>query len=52
LRVNPLQKGGDDGICLSTGPTTRVMVRRIKEDWDSATNGRDTLLYMFGCGIT
>ena len=31
------------------GPTTRVMAKRIQEDWNAATNGRETLLYMFKC---
>jgi len=31
----------------SSGPTTRSMAKRIQEDWDSATDGRETFLYMF-----
>jgi len=33
LRINPLQEGGDDGRCPSSGPssgpTTRSMAKRI-----------------------
>ena len=51
LRTNHLQKGGDDGRGPSSGPssspTTRSMAKRIQEDWDSATDGRETFLYMF-----
>jgi len=51
LRTNPLQEGGDDGRGPSSGPssslTTRSMAKRILEDWDSATDGRKTFLYMF-----
>jgi len=47
LRTNPLQEGGDDGRCPSSGPTSRSMTKRIQEDWDSATNGKETFLYMF-----
>jgi len=31
----------------NSGPTTRSMARKIQEDWDSATDGRETFLYMF-----
>jgi len=31
----------------SSSPTTRSMEKRIQEDWDSATDGRETFLYMF-----
>jgi len=31
------------------GPTTRVMTKRIQEDWNAATDGRETFLYMFKC---
>jgi len=51
LRTNPLQEGGDDGrgpsSCPISGPTTRSMAKRIQEDWDSTTHGRDTFLSMF-----
>jgi len=51
LRTNPLQEGGDDGrgpsSGISSGLTTRSMAKRIQEDWDSTTNGRETFLYMF-----
>jgi len=51
LRTNLLQEGGDDGrgpsSWPSSGPTTRSMTKRIQEDWDSATNSRETFLYMF-----
>ena len=58
LRTNPFQEGGDDGRGPSTspyasppkgifGPTTRVMAKRIQEDWNAATDGRETFLYMF-----
>jgi len=52
LRTNPLQEGGDDGRRLSSGPITRSMTRKIQEDWDYATDSRDTLLYMFKNVIT
>jgi len=29
------------------GPTPRVMVKKIQEDWDMAIDGRETFLYMF-----
>jgi len=29
------------------GPTTRAMTKRLDEDWDKATDGRKTYLYMF-----
>jgi len=29
------------------GPTTRAMAKRLDEDWDTATDGRETYLYMF-----
>jgi len=29
------------------GPTTRVMAKRLDEDWNTATDGRETYLYMF-----
>jgi len=54
LMTNPFQEGGDDGRGLSTsptnrrsGPTTRVMAKKIQEDWDTTTNGRETSQYMF-----
>jgi len=31
----------------SSSPTTRSMEKRIQEDWDSATDDRETFLYMF-----
>jgi len=57
LRTNPFQGGGDDGRGLSItttesqppchiGPITRAMARKLKEDGNSATNGRETYLYM------
>ena len=52
LRTNPLQEGGSDGIRPSIGPTTRSMTRKIQEDRDSSTDGRDTLLYMLKNVIT
>jgi len=58
LRTNHFQGGGDDGRGPSTnpkesqtsrhiGPTTRVMAKRLEEDWNTATDGRETYLYMF-----
>jgi len=47
LRTNPFQDGGDDGRDPSSSPTTRSMSKRIQEYWDSATDGRETFLYMF-----
>jgi len=58
LRTNPFQGGGDDGRGSSTnpkesqtsrhiGPTTRAMAKRLEEDWNTATDGRETYLYMF-----
>jgi len=32
LRINPIQKGGDDGILPRRGPITRAMARRLQED--------------------
>jgi len=29
------------------GPTTRAMAKRLDKDWDTATDGRETYLYMF-----
>jgi len=29
------------------GPTTRSMTKRLNEDWEKATDGRETYLYMF-----
>jgi len=52
LRTNTLQEGGDSGKGFSSEPTTRAKARRIQEDWDSATDGKDTLLYMFEGVIT
>jgi len=31
----------------SSGSITRSMTKRIQEDWDSATDDRETFLYMF-----
>jgi len=28
------------------GPITRAMARKLEEDWNIATNGRETYLYM------
>jgi len=50
----------DDGRGPSTSPhasppkgrfgtTTRVMAKRIQEDWNATTDGRETFLYMFKC---
>ena len=58
LKTNPFQGGGDDGRGPSTntkesqtsrqiGPTTRAMAKRLGEDWNTATDGRETYLYMF-----
>jgi len=55
LRTNLFQKGGDDGRGPNTsphasppkgifGPPTRVMAKRIQEDWNVATDGRKNLL--------
>jgi len=33
LRTNPLQEGGDDAILPRRGPITKVMARRLQEDW-------------------
>jgi len=52
LTRNPLQEGGDDDKALSKGPTTKVVARRIQEEWDSATPRRDILLYIFEGVIT
>jgi len=57
LRTNPFQGGGDDGRGPSTttiespptchiGLITRVMARKLEEDWNTATDGRKTYLYM------
>jgi len=29
------------------GPITRAMARRLEEDWNTATDGRETYIYMF-----
>jgi len=29
------------------GPTTRAMTKKLQEDWNTATGGRETFLYMF-----
>jgi len=58
LRTNPFQEGGDDGRGPSTnsyasppkcriGPTTRAMAKKLQEDWNATTDGRETFLYMF-----
>jgi len=56
LRTNPFQEGGDDGRGPRTsasptkrraGPITKVMVKKDQEDWNTATDGRETFLYMF-----
>jgi len=58
LRTNPFQGGGDDGrgpiinpkesqTSRHIGPTTRAMAKRLHEDWNTATDGRETYLYMF-----
>jgi len=47
LRTNPLQGGGDGGRRPSSKPITTTMARRIQGDWNSATDDRDTLLYVF-----
>jgi len=38
LRTNLSQEEGDDEMHLTKGPTTRVMARRIQEEW--ASNAR------------
>jgi len=49
FRTNPLQERGDEGrrpsLGSSSGLTTWSMARQ--EDWNSATAGRKTFLYMF-----
>ena len=51
LRTNLLQEGGDDGrgpnLDPGSSPTTRSMGKRIQEDWNSATDGTETFLYIF-----
>jgi len=58
LRTNSFQGGGDDGRGPSNnpkesqtsrhiGPTTRAMAKRLEENWNTATDGRETYLYMF-----
>ena len=58
LRTNPFQEGGDDGRSPRTspnvsptkrrsGPTTRAMAKKIQKDWNTATDGRESFLYMF-----
>ena len=44
LRTNPLQEGGDDRRALNKGSTTRVMTRRIQEEWNSIESDRVKLL--------
>ena len=58
LRKTPLQEGGNDGRGPRTspnarptkrrsGPTTRAKAKKIQEDWNTATDDRETFLYMF-----
>jgi len=50
LRTNPLQEGGDDGRGPTKrrfGPTTRAMAKKIQQDANTSTDGRETFLYMF-----
>ena len=54
LRTNIFQEGGDDGrgpsLSLTyrrSGLTKKAMARRSQEDWNTATDGRETFLYMF-----
>jgi len=47
LRTNLLQEGWDDGRRPSSGPTTRSIAKKIQEDSDPATDGKETFLYMF-----
>jgi len=42
-----IPNGRGPSSCPSSGPTTRCMAKRIQEDWDSTTHGRETFLYMF-----
>ena len=63
LRTNPFQEGGDDGRGPSkrpstnptnrrSGPITRVMAKKVQDDWNTATDGRETSQYMFKDAIT
>jgi len=57
LRTNPFQEEEDDGRGSRTtsiespptchiGPITRAMTKKLQEDWNTATDGRETYLYM------
>ena len=43
----PTPDGRGSSLGPSSSPTTRSMAKRIQEDWDSATDGREMFLYMF-----
>jgi len=58
LRTNPFQEGGDDGRGPNINsnasppkcrirPITREMAKKLQEDWNTVTDGRETFLYMF-----
>jgi len=53
LRTNPFQGGGPSTTLKEgqpqrpLGPTTRAMTKRLDEDWNKATDGRETYLYIF-----
>ena len=62
LRTNLFQEG-DDGKGPSTspstspinrrsGPITIAMAKKIQEDWNTTTDGRETSHYMFKDAIT
>jgi len=39
--------GRGRSLDLSSSPTTKSMAKRIQEDWDSTTDGKEMFLYMF-----
>jgi len=46
LRLNPPQEGGDDEIHLAKGQTTKVIPRRIQEEWASFEHIRHKLRFI------
>jgi len=55
LRTNPFQEGGDDGRGPSTnsiespptcqiGPITRAMAKKLKKDWNTATDSSSSIV--------
>jgi len=47
LRTNAFQKGGNEDKPLAKGPSARVMVKRIPEEWDTIVLNRPKLMFMW-----